>query len=146
MTATVVDLSTHRRFKRDLTGVKDSVAQAIMENFRQHRVFAIAEGIGAANRVIDNGGSFLDAMDAAEKAILISDEEVALYWSAVKKTMAMVRRERLDPILRARMAGRPDDQVIAALARAHRVLDGGGTMGDAMWRALGDDVNGPEAG
>jgi hypothetical protein len=146
MTATVVDLSTHRRFKRDLTGVKDSVAQVIMENFRQHRVFAIAEGIGAANRVIDGGGSFIEAVDAAEKAILIADEKVPLDWAALKKAMAIVRRERLDPVLRARMAGRPEDQIIAALARAHRVLDGGGTMGAAMWRALGDDAIGPEAG
>jgi hypothetical protein len=146
MTATVVDLSTHRRFKRDLTGVKDSVTQVIMENFRQHKVFAVAEGIGAANRVIDGGGSFLDAMDAAEKAILIAGEKVVLDWGALKKAMAIIRRERLDPILRARMAGRPEDQVAAALARAHRVLDGGGTMGAAMWGALGDEVFGPEAG
>jgi hypothetical protein len=144
MSATVVDLTTHRRNKRDLPGVKDSVAQVIMENFRQHKVFAIAEGIGVANRVIDGGGSFLDAIDAAEKAILIADEKVALDWATLKNEMTIVRRERLEPILRERMAGRPDDQVTAALECAHRVLDGGGTMGAAMWRALGDDVNGPE--
>ncbi len=145
MSATVVDLFSYRS-QRNLQGTKDSVTQVIMENFKQHRVFAIAEGIGAANRVLDGGGSFLDAMDAAEKAILIADEKVTLDWAALKKAMAIVRRERLDPVLRARMAGRPDDQVTAALERAHRVLDGGGTMGAAMWHALGDDVNGPEAG
>lgn len=154
MSATVVDLATHRRNKRDLPGVKDSVAQVIMEHFKQHPVADIAAGIHAANRVIDGGGSFLAAMDSAEKTIQMAAACRVPDQNAVRLALFHKRRERriavfmelAECVLRMRLGGRPESEITAALDRARRVLNGGGTLCVAMYHALGDEVFGPEAG
>jgi len=139
MTATVVDLNTHRRYKRDLDGVKDSVGQVIMDNYRHHQLADIASGIHAACRVIDAGGSFMDAMDAADKTIQIA----ALGVMPAQRTARLLRLAEGE--LRTRLAGQPEHDIVSAVARARRVLEGGGTWCAAVYLALGGELEGPGA-
>jgi len=139
MTATIVDLNTHRRFKRDLDGVKDSVGQVIMDNYRHHQLADIASGIHAACHVIDAGGSFMEAMDAADKTICIA----AYGLDPEQLTTHLIRLAECE--LRTRLAGQPEHDIVSAVARAHRVLEGGGTWCAAVYLALGGDLEGPGA-
>lgn len=127
----------------------DSIAQVLMDDCADSPWWVVSEAIFAAGESLSGGGSFLDAVEAAEKVILA--HHTARGNRAPIKNITANRRQRQEAFfqLAARIIeDRLKDQTWNkhyALARARRVIEGGGTVGAALHHALGDELNGGSA-
>lgn len=139
-------LPEHRLSLRGL--LLDTIAQSLMADYGHVTWPAVDDAIRAAGEALSAGGSFLDALDASEKIILVhasGDNQPIL------DALSTQRRQRQAAFfaLAARMI---DDRLQDkpwnkhyALSRARRVIEGGGTIGVALCHALGDDYTGGAA-
>lgn len=127
----------------------DTIAQVLMHDNADSPWEVIHEAICAAGEALHGGGSFLDAVDAAENTLLA--HHVACGNRPPAETTNAQRRERQDALFQ--IAACIIEHKLKehtwnkhyALARARRVIEGGGTVGAALHHALGDDMHGGAA-
>lgn len=113
-----------------------------------------------ARDCIDQGGGFMDAMDAAQMVIEAagvkpyapSTEAERIAAECARNAMRIARflenRARLraarlaaaSEIIRDRMRGHTQDDITAAIERARRIIDGNGLIATALWFGLGEDL------
>lgn len=134
--------------------IKDVLTQEAMREYACAPVEALKQAIEASNRIIDAGGTFMEAMEAIEAivqdhqritAVAIEEER-----NAKRLEVFYRRRDRLTEAMlslvnrhiRDRLAHRTDMDIHYAILRARRVLDGGGTLGCALYHAIGHDLDG----
>lgn len=134
--------------------IKDVLTQEAMREYASAPVEALKQAIEASNRIIDAGGTFMESMEAIEA--IVQDHQriraVALEEERNTKRLEVFhrRRDRLTEAMlslvnrhiRDRLAHRSDMDIHYAILRARRVLDGGGTLGCALYHAIGHDLDG----
>lgn len=126
----------------------DTIAQSLMADYGNVAWPAVDDAIRAAGEALSAGGTFLDALDASEKVILVhasGDNQPIL------AALSMERRQRQAAffamaarMIEDRLRDNPWNKHYA-LSRARRVIEGGGTIGAALHHALGDDPQGGAA-
>lgn len=127
----------------------DSIAQVLMHDYVDSPWEVIHEAICAAGEALSGGGSFLDAVEASENIILA--HHVATGNRPMAESISAQRRQRQDAffelasrIIEDRLKNQTWNKHYA-LARARRVIEGGGTVGAALHHALGDEIDGGAA-
>jgi hypothetical protein len=152
----VTHLADYRAAQRnaaiDRQAEKQAVATTICDLFAAWPIAVLERAIAAAHATLDAGGTFLDAMDAAEKILvqtsprppypqyLLEQDQRNVERLAAYLRRREARRARLwasvEQVIEARMLGRRFADICNALKRAQRVLEGGGTSGLAVYHAL----------
>lgn len=69
MNATIINFAAHHSHRRTVASLQDRVAQAVMETFQTWPITSVVVGIAKARAVLDQGGSFIESMEAAEQTI-----------------------------------------------------------------------------
>lgn len=121
----------------------DAIAQAVMQDYATCPWPVIQDAIASAGEALTEGGSFFDAIEASESVILAYhniDGNLQLT-NAIAKQRRRRQAAFFDQaarVIRDRLRNRHTD-VHYALARARRVIEGGGTINAALCHALGDD-------
>lgn len=153
MNATVHNLAAYRAQRRQTTSTEDRVTQAVMNIFEAWPAVAVGLGIEAARIDLRCDGSFLTAMDKAEKtiyhacpyffqsAIRNTERTTAFYRKREQRIAALI--EVVDRNLRDRLAHLPEREQAAAIEQAYIVIERGGTLDHAMQQAMN---NRPEHG
>lgn len=124
----------------------DTIAQVLMDDYADSPWEVIHEAICAAGEALSDGGSFLDAVEASENIILA--HHVAHGNRPMAEAITSQRRQRQDAFFHLAaliIDDRLKDQTWNkhyALARARRIIEGGGTVGSALHHALGDELGG----
>jgi hypothetical protein len=131
--------------------VKDILGQELLREYAAWPIEVVEAAVNASRAMIDQGGSFIDAMEAADRVIRTwaPGPDQSITDAARNFTRIMLYRRRrarmveaimkiLEPRVRARMAGHVEANIADAIARARRVLEGGGDYYRAMFRAVGD--------
>lgn len=130
---TVVSLNAHAERRRSRAMLSDIATQSVMLEYPGYAIAAIEAGIAAANEVIANGGTLAEALLAARPAVLHNAgtrnaTRLAEFY-ARREQRTRIRLETIEGILRKTLT---EQEITEALARAKRVLDGGGSA----WLAL----------
>lgn len=123
----------------------DTITQVLMDDCADLPWEIIHEATCAAGEALSAGGSFLDAVEASENTILATGNR------PIPAAITLRRHQRQAAFfqLAARII---DDRLKTktwnkhyALARARRIIEGGGTIGAALHHALGDNFDGGAA-
>lgn len=121
----------------------DTIAQTVMQDYAACPWPVIQDAIARADEALNNGESFFEAVEAAENVVLAHHQRGGN--PLLADALAKQRRRRQDAffhqaarVIRDRLKNRHVD-VHYALARARRVIEGGGTINAALHHALGDD-------
>lgn len=137
--------------------IKDVITQEAMREYAAATVDALKQAIEASNRIIDAGGTFMEAMEAIEAIVqdhqIINAATLEEQRNAKRLDVFNRRRDRLTEAMlslvnrhiRDRLTHRTDMDVHYAILRARRVLEGGGTLGCALYHALGHELDGPQS-
>jgi len=131
--------------------VKDILGQELLREYAAWPIEVVVAAVNASRVMIDQGGTFIDAMEAADRVIRawtpIHNQPAAGAARDFARIMLYRRRRArmveaimrvLEPAVRARMAGHVEANIADAIARARRVIEGGGDYYRAMFRAVGD--------
>lgn len=121
----------------------EAIAQTVTQDYAACPWPVIQDAIACADEALNNGESFFVAVEAAENVVLAHHQHGGN--PILAQALAMQRRRRQDAffhqaarVIRDRLKNRYVD-VHYALARARRVIEGGGTINAALHHALGDD-------
>lgn len=129
-------------------GVDDAITQAVMDTFAIYPIDIIAAGIQSARDSLAAGSGFMQCMDAAAHTIAILapavDINAAIEASGhVSLDQLLERRDRRttalleisERMIRSYLKDRPEDEIAMAIARANRVLMGGGSLCNSIYHA-----------
>lgn len=147
----IIPIEHARARHRQALELKDALAQMTVSLFAHRTLSEIERALQCGNRVIDLGGQLFDAMEEVEKVLapqiapvfLIDDFErnqarLARYCKDLD--VLVDRRGRLQEIAERRigkwMSKFSVPEIEAAMYRAQRVLEGGGTLGRALYLAI----------
>lgn len=154
MSATIINL--HRRPVRAQPHpcTADILAREIMREYGQLPIAVVEKALQACGDALAAGGTFVDALDAANKAVMAADTGAPTDDEAMRNfRRLMVFRRHKDRIaaamllvatlqIRVRMRTAPETEVQAAIERARRVLRGGGDVARALLHAIPDEPPG----
>lgn len=134
--------------------IKDVLSQEAMREYASAPIEALTQAIEASNRIIDAGGTFMEAMEAIEaivqdhqriKAVAIEEERNAKLIEVFHRRRGRLTDAMLSLVnrhIRDRLTHRTEMDIHYAILRARRVLEGGGTLGCALYHAIGHDIDG----
>lgn len=131
--------------------LEDAIATYLRSTYPHYPWMAHMDATDVARAMLDQGGSLTDAREAAEQSMLLryqpSSEDdrqtatdIANEWrsinyklrtSLIEAQMTKVMRE-----IKPRLRDKPLAVIFEAQERARRVLEGGGTISAAVYRAL----------
>lgn len=156
MSAVIIDFRAAQRRRTDrqrratdaAPGTHDAVAQAVMEQFKSYPVGMVESAIQAAHISLETGHGFITAMDAAVRMVADlakdadSDGQIAARNQARLDLIDSNREQRaiylhgiVAHMIRAHLHDLPEPEIKTAIARAHRVLLGGGSLCNAIYHA-----------
>lgn len=128
--------------------ILDDIAQVVLQDYAAWPYVVADEAIRAASEVLASGGSFLDAVEAAENIVIShSPAETRQLTASLLKRRARRQEAFFNlaaRVIEDRLQAKPWDKHYA-LTRARRVIEGGGTINAALCHALGDDYTGGAA-
>lgn len=140
--------------------IKDVITQEAMREYVTVPADIVKQAVEASNRIIDAGGTFMEAMEMVEAIVEDGRRQIeqpqlnieSLY-NAERLAIFYRRRDRLTEAMiglvnrhiRDRLQGHSDIDIHYAIVRARRVLDGGGTLGCALYHAIGHVLDGPQS-
>lgn len=155
MSAKIVQFTRkNKRSQRPHDGVADILASEIMREYATCSVDTVGKAIAASNLAIAQGGTFVDALDAADKCVQANNEgerereeaqrnfERLLVFRRRQARMAEALLRISEIHIRTRLQHASDEEVQAAIERAWRVLQHGGHIDRAIYLALLDDMPG----
>lgn len=157
MTAAVINLDTYRQ-RRQLPAtaiqrsgreiIKEAIRQTLMEDFATLPISTLCAAAQEAAHVVDTGGTFAEAVEAA--CLVIRTGAIGSVPGSFARLLsaecAFLRKARLNVVagvLRAR--GLKGFEYHQAMVIARRIVEGGGTITTALYQALGDDTPGGAA-
>lgn len=156
MSAVILDFRTamrrrtdrHRRATDAKPCAHDAVAQAVMEQFKSYPVSIVESAIQAAQINLTEGGGFVSAMDAAVRMVADLAKEAdrdGEFAARNQQRLDMLDRNRekranylhgiTEKMICAHLRGHPEPEIKNAIARARRVLLGGGSLCNAIYHA-----------
>lgn len=134
--------------------IKEVLTQEAMREYAAVPLDVLKQAIDASNRIVDAGGTFMEAMEAIEEIVQVNQKMQALTLEEQRNAKRIEvfyrRRDRLTEAMlslvnrhiRDRLTHRTDTDIHYAILRARRVLEGGGTLGCALNQAIGPDLDG----
>jgi len=145
MTTTIVELPNRRAAMSIYLNLK----RTIEEHYARWPRLAVEAGVRAGRIALVCDQEFNEALQTAEQTITTYTRRRWPTHPEVRRANRLAvlqeRRKRriaafhslVERQLRAQLQGQPESVVYMAICRAHRVLDGGGTLCAAMYHAIG---------
>lgn len=154
MSATIIPLRKRSTPYRAHPHTADILAREIMREYGTLPITVVEQAIAASSTALAAGGTFVDALDAANKTVLQASTETQTDDEAMRNFQRLMvfhrRRDRIATAMlmvatvqiRARMRNASEHEVLAAIERARRVLRGGGDITRALIHAIPDEPPG----
>jgi hypothetical protein len=155
MTATIVHLFTRRKkLLRPHPDTASILAREIMREYDTFSLEIVGKAIEASNVALAGGGTFIDALEAADKSVQRNHFADHIKEEAHRnfERLMLFRRRRArfaeallrvaEVHIRSHLQQAAENDVQAAIDRARRILGNGGDIGRALHLALPDDISG----
>lgn len=110
--------------------VHSATAQSVMDQHGTRPWPEVEEAIKTAHQALDAGATIMEALAAADECI--SRHQPA--WKREQRNCAFFALAARQ--IRDRLRGRPHINYHRAMVRARRIIEGGGTIGLALYHAL----------
>lgn len=135
-------------------GLADILASEIMREYATYSIDTVGKAIAASNLSISKGGTFVDALEAANRCVQANNAgerereearrnfERLLVFRRRQARMAEALLRTSETHIRLYLQHATDEEVQAAIERAWRVLQHGGHIDRAIYLALLDDMPG----
>lgn len=154
MKTTVINFPKKKNCPRTVQDMAYILTREIMREYASAPAHVVEKAVTAAVDRMNTGGGLVDAMDTANITMLQNSGETWMREEAMRNFERLMlfrrRRDRLTDALmnavevciRRRMQGAAESEIMAAVDRARRVLQGGGDTLCALYHALPDDLPG----
>jgi hypothetical protein len=144
MSAIVIPLRQRKTPLRPHEKMSAIVTREILREYITFPTDAVERAIVAANEAIEKGGTFVDALEAANKAATCRHPDIEAERNFQRLMLFRRRRARLTDAMmqvaevqiRIRMRRAPESAVQATIERARRILANGNDIGRAIQLAL----------